>query len=131
MRWRSAGPADRQLGALWFVAAAAVVATVPLVGLGSLRMPPCPFHALTGIACPMCGATRALGSLAVGDVLGALAWNPLFVAGIGLFVIGGLLAPAWQRCVGLVPDLRGAFAVRVALVAMVAANWIYLWMSGV
>ena len=131
MRWRTVGEVDRQLGALWFAAAAATVAAVPLAGVWSPRLPTCPFRSLTGVACPSCGATRALESLVVGDVAAALAWNPLFVVGIGLFVAGGLLAPVWQRRVGLVPDLRGTVGVRVTLVAAVAVNWVYLWSRGV
>lgn len=45
---------------------------------GSL-LPPCPLHALTGWFCPGCGSTRALHALVHGDVVQALAMNPLLV----------------------------------------------------
>jgi hypothetical protein len=41
--------------------------------------PPCMFHALTGLHCPGCGATRAAHRLLHGDVAGALRMNVLFV----------------------------------------------------
>jgi hypothetical protein len=36
----------------------------------------CPFHALTHIACPGCGMTRALLALAGGDIRSAVCFNP-------------------------------------------------------
>jgi len=41
--------------------------------------PPCPFHAVTGLWCPGCGATRASYLLLHGDVAGALHFNALWV----------------------------------------------------
>ena len=41
--------------------------------------PPCPFHMLTGLLCPGCGATRALAALLHGQVQEAWHWNALFV----------------------------------------------------
>ena len=38
---------------------------------------PCPFHALTGLPCPLCGSTHALLALAHGDLRAAFGWNPL------------------------------------------------------
>lgn len=40
-------------------------------------MPPCPFHALTGLACPGCGSLRAIHSLLHLNGMQALAYNPL------------------------------------------------------
>jgi hypothetical protein len=42
-------------------------------------LPPCPFHWLTGLYCPGCGATRALHALLHGDVEKAFSMNPVFV----------------------------------------------------
>jgi len=44
---------------------------------GNSFYPPCAFRALTGWLCPGCGATRALYQLLHGNVMGALALNPL------------------------------------------------------
>ena len=42
-------------------------------------LPPCPFHWLTGLYCPGCGATRALHALLHGNVEKAFSMNPVFV----------------------------------------------------
>jgi hypothetical protein len=59
-----------------------------LAGVLLYRFPPerytfyprCPFHAATGLLCPGCGTTRALGALVHGDVGSALRFNPLMPA---------------------------------------------------
>lgn len=55
------------------VAVGGVVAGAAL-GTGVLRIP-CWFHALTGLDCPFCGGSRALGALLHGDVAAALSFN--------------------------------------------------------
>lgn len=60
---------------------------------------PCPLHAMTGLWCPGCGATRALGDLVRGDVASAMSANAIAV--VLLFV--GLAA--WGVWVGA--RLRG------------------------
>jgi hypothetical protein len=44
--------------------------------------PPCPFHALTGWLCPLCGSLRAVHALLTGAVAAALAFNPLTTLGL-------------------------------------------------
>jgi hypothetical protein len=45
-------------------------------------LPPCPFHALTGLFCPGCGTTRALHALLHGNLGLAVRMNALTVAAI-------------------------------------------------
>ena len=45
----------------------------------SSAYPQCPLKMMTGLDCPMCGATRAVHSLLRGDVVGAMDHNLLFV----------------------------------------------------
>ena len=47
-------------------------------------LPPCPIHAYTGLFCPGCGATRAMHALVHGDVLQAMAMNPVFTLALPL-----------------------------------------------
>ena len=42
--------------------------------------PPCPFHAATGLWCPLCGGTRAVWAAAHGDLRLMLHANALFPA---------------------------------------------------
>jgi hypothetical protein len=63
-------------------------------------LPPCLFHAFTGLYCPGCGATRALHQMANGNLVAALRLNALVVLSLPL---GCLIAirrkrhqlPAW------------------------------------
>ena len=64
------------------VAAASLAVAVCLFVAGpaaELWMPACPFHALTGWLCPLCGSTRAVLALTRGDVMQAVSFNPITV----------------------------------------------------
>lgn len=52
----------------------------------------CPYRALTGLACPGCGLTRATHYLLRGDVATAWVHNPLLFLGVPL-ALGFALAP--------------------------------------
>ena len=61
-------------------------------------LPPCPLRTLAGIACPGCGATRAVTALVAADPLRALAFNPFVVLALGgLFASGAASAMAPRR----------------------------------
>lgn len=51
----------------------------------------CPFRAVTGWECPLCGGTRMGSALLHGDVTAAFAFNPLALVGITLLGIVGVL----------------------------------------
>jgi len=88
--------------------------------------PLCPFKRLTGLPCPTCGMTRGALCLLHGDVLAAVAFNPLvFVA--------GALASAWLMVRVLFGrSIRLHFAAAERGIAWVlaglalAANWAYV-----
>jgi hypothetical protein len=50
-------------------------------------LPPCPFHWLTGLHCPGCGATRALHALLHGDIAKAFSMNALFVSALPVVIL--------------------------------------------
>jgi len=95
--------------------------------------PDCPFHALTGLPCFACGATRAALRLAAGDVAGALLMNPLAALTLGTAWIGGLIAPLWLA-LGLPlprePRSLPLYA-RVAAIGILLANWCFLVARGI
>jgi hypothetical protein len=102
---------------------------VVLLGLDRLPIAICVFKQLTGLPCPSCGSTRALGRLAHLDVWGALSLNPLFVvAGLGLLAWGVAELVLWTR--GRTLDFEASPGVarllRIAVVAALALNWAYL-----
>ena len=116
---------------LWLaVSVAAFTGAAVWLGTG-LVWPRCPFLAVTGFPCLTCGATRALIALGHGDFLRALFWNPLAslalsgVIAFDLYAIVVLLRrSARLRLVEWTNSEKRA--VRVAVVAVIALNWIYL-----
>jgi hypothetical protein len=49
--------------------------------------PSCPFHALTGWLCPLCGSLRALRALFLGAPAAALAFNPMTIVGLAAWML--------------------------------------------
>ena len=49
--------------------------------------PSCPFYALTGWQCPLCGSLRAVHALLHGAPLAALTFNPLTITGIAMWLV--------------------------------------------
>lgn len=111
--------------------AAALVALAPWAGALAGALPACPVKSLTGWPCPSCGATRAALALTRFDLGAACAANPLAAAGLVLLVAGGLVALplAWAGRLPAEPRTLPA-SVRGALLAAVAANWLYLVWAG-
>jgi hypothetical protein len=61
--------------------------------------PPCWFHALTGLHCPGCGATRCANALLHGDLAQAAAYNALLLACLP-FVLLAVLRRAFHAARG-------------------------------
>lgn len=106
---------------------------VGLLGLDRLPFPVCLLKAVTGLPCPTCGSTRALGRLLHLDFAGALAMNPLATGGLVVLAAWALLD------LSLLPRGRALDVeigrplgrwVRFAAVAAILANWIYLLAAG-
>ena len=53
--------------------------------------PQCPFHALTGLLCPGCGATRALAALTHGHFVDAVHLNGLIILLLPLLALYGAI----------------------------------------
>lgn len=128
MSWREPTSEERQVAWLWLVAAGSVAVLVPLFVALSPIQPKCPFHVLTGIPCPSCGATRAGLALVAGKPVTALRWNPLAALAEVAFLAGGLLAPLWLRLGGRVPVLPRPLPVwlRLSVVGLILVNWAWL-----
>ena len=98
--------------------------------------PPCTFRLLTGCPCPTCGATRSTLKLLAGDLGGAVALNPLYVAAVAFLALYN--AYAATVLFGRLPRLRIAYLphgwgkrIRWGLVALVALNWGWLLLNGI
>jgi hypothetical protein len=106
---------------------------VGLLGLDRLPFAVCVFKGLTGLPCPTCGSTRALGRLVHLDLLGALAMNPLATMSVVLLLVWaladyGLLARGRALEVEMGRPLGRV--VRILAVTLVVVNWAYLLGSG-
>lgn len=80
------------VGAVGLLGAGYVTAVDPNAAAG--HYPTCPFLWVTGWYCPGCGALRAMHALGHGDVMTALARNPLAVAMFGYMAVTWAL---WLR----------------------------------
>lgn len=121
------------LGAIFLGIGALAAVSVAVLHLDRLPILICVFRATTGIPCLTCGATRALGELATGDLSGALAMNPLATMAAFALVPWGVADLALMtrgRALSLQVAPSGARALRVLAVAAVAANWAYLVAAG-
>lgn len=95
-----------------------------------LPTPKCAFHEISGFPCLTCGTTRAIGSLLRGDWIQALRWNPVAcIAGLALTLawIYSIMVWLfrWRRFRPSVPA-RIQLGLRVAIIILGIANWIYL-----
>jgi hypothetical protein len=96
------------------------------------QLRPCNFRSLTGIPCPTCGTTRAATAFLNGDLLTAFAANPLAATAGLLFVVGAPVAVLWTIARWPLPALPTPLPrwSRIAVVALIAVNWVFVIISG-
>jgi hypothetical protein len=129
----TAPPGKLPLGAIFGTIGVAGAGAVALLGLDRLPFTVCLFKALTGLPCPACGSTRAVGHLAHADFAGALAMNPLATVAavvVAAWAVADSLLLARGRALDLEVGPRVGNLMRVGLVAAVALNWAYLLLVG-
>jgi len=89
----------------------------------------CPLKFVAGISCPFCGGTRAALALLQGDLHRAVIMNPLAVC---LMLLTPLMALLYFRVI--VPRGRKIDRYKrpllILLIAIIAANWVYLIGAG-
>jgi hypothetical protein len=93
----------------------------------------CMFKNATGVACPSCGSTRALMSIAKGDFTQALMTNPIGYIGFAvMLIVPVLLMVGTLRKKNLVSDffLKTESLIRqprwaIPLVALLVVNWVW------
>jgi hypothetical protein len=133
MTFRAPTRDERWLAVLWTAGAAAALVLRPAAPVLARLAPACPIHALIGIPCATCGATRAALRLARLDWMGALALNPLATLLLTGAVLGGFVAPVWLASGGGVPGVPAVLSLRwrMVLASALLFNWIYLVARGI
>jgi hypothetical protein len=129
----AAPPGRLPLGAIFGAIGLLATAAVGVLHLDQLGIPVCVFKLLTGLPCPTCGGTRALGRLFALDLAGAFAMNPLVAAGAILLVpwaLADLLLLTRGRALDAQAGPKLALFLRAAAVFLVLANWAWLVAAG-
>ena len=131
MSWRRrlAHEGDPEL--IWLAVSVAALAGAAAWFALALPWPKCPFLAVTGLPCLTCGATRSAIAFLHGNFLAAAGWNPLAFAALCGLVAFDLYAAI--VVIGRTPRLRivdwsvtEKNVVRIAVICLLALNWIYL-----
>jgi hypothetical protein len=129
--WRRApgNEFDHELALLGVSVGTVVVGTIWLA-LG-LPWPRCLFRALTGLPCVSCGATRCTIAFLHGNFLTAWQWNPFAFVVFCVLILFDLYAvivvigrAARVRVVDW--TAREKKVTRIAIICLLALNWIYL-----
>jgi hypothetical protein len=120
LRRAAAHPAAGPLGAMAAAAAGAAYLYRTDPHEGGHLLPRCPFNWLTGLLCPVCGATRMAYDLLHADPVRAFHDNalllvaaPFLLAVAGRWAVAGLRGRRWHPVLGP----RAAVAVGAVLVA--------------
>jgi hypothetical protein len=87
---------------------------------------PCPFRAVTGWECPLCGGTRLGGALLRGDVGSAFADNPVVLVGLVVLSVLGVL---WSIEALGGPAVRLPPAVATRVRAVHPTQWLLVGLS--
>jgi len=104
-----------------------------LLRLDRIPLTLCVFKGLTGLPCPTCGSTRALGRLFALDFAAALAMNPfttLAAAVVGAWALADLVLLPSRRSLDVSVSPRLGLVLRVGALVLFLANWVYLMAAG-
>jgi hypothetical protein len=93
------------------------------------NLPECPFKVITGYPCLTCGGTRCLAEMSYLSLWESFEFNPfIWVTVIGMigFSIYVAIALIFKKSISISMSPREEKAVRIAIISLMAINWIYL-----
>jgi hypothetical protein len=135
LTWRPLRPLEVDHEALWLLVGGASLCLLGVaLATPGIQLPRCAFKTITGLPCPTCGVTRTVIALSRGDLDGALFLNPLAAIAGGAALLYLLYAAAVLAL--RLPRFRptvsaiGARRLRVAAVAVLGLNWVWLIATG-
>ena len=109
---------DRRLGLTLLGAGCLPFAVGAAAGEDGELLPPCPFRSVTGLPCPLCGASRAFALAVRGDG-GWTAYNaPWVVLAVAAVLAGVAVLAGWR-------PRPGPRALWAAAALFVAVAWAY------
>ncbi len=129
--WRQTVTRQSDPELLWLGVSCATFLSIATWLALRLPRPQCAFHAITGLPCVTCGATRAALQFFHGHFGAAFAYNPLaFVTYCGLILFNLYAAVVWLTGAPRLRVTDFSFEqkrlIRGAIIALLAANWAYL-----
>lgn len=135
LTWRPLRPLEVDHEALWLLVGGASLCLLGVaLATPGIQLPRCAFKTITGLPCPTCGLTRTVIALSRGDLERGLFLNPLaaMACGFGLLYLVYAAAVLALRLPRFRPTVSSAGAQRwrIAAVAAVAFNWIWLIATG-
>ena len=136
MNWRRLRPGETDHEMVWLGVSLGGLACAWLWLRLGLPTPLCPFHTITGCACPGCGATRCMRFALGGNFAAAFGMNPLALCLFAATAVFDLYAATVLalRLPRLRADTLPAWAgksARLAAITTIAANWAWLVWRGV
>jgi hypothetical protein len=135
LTWRRLDSREVDHEALWLLVGGASLCLLGVaLATPGIQLPRCAFKTITGLPCPTCGLTRTIIALSRGDLDHAAFMNPLatVACAAGLIyllyaaVVLALRLPRFRPTV----SAAGARRVRIAAIAAIATNWIWLIATG-
>ena len=106
----------------FFAGGLALTALYATTGVGL----PCPFRALTGWDCPLCGGTRMGDALLHGEIGAAFEFNPLALVGL---LILGVLGAVWAMEAAGGPAVRLPRTLAEPLRRIRPTHWLLIALS--
>lgn len=130
-RRRALVPPEIDYELVWLLASLGAIAALTVWFAARLPTPQCAFHALTGLPCLTCGATRAAYQFLQGHFAASFSFNPLAfvtycaILAFDLYAVLVLLTCAPRVRVTNFSPTEKRF-IRVGVLVLLAGNWLYL-----